>query len=86
MKCQHVEFPNSSLRRARICNTPLSQKVDLSANRITIRPNLTYPFSGIKQQLASMYIRPDFERCLRIWANTRRQSGNILTDIYNGQI
>ena len=84
MKCHHVEFPNSN--RPVYCDTSLSQKIDLSTNRITIRPNLTYPFSGIIQQLTSMYNRPDFERCLRIWANRRQQSDNVLTDIYDGQI
>jgi len=85
MKCQHVEFPNSALRKSRLCNTPLSRKIGVSANRTIIRPNLTYPFSGIRQQLASMYNRPGFERCLRVWAN-RQQFDNVLTDIYDGQV
>jgi hypothetical protein len=34
MKCQHVEFPNSSHRRTRICNTPLSQKISLNKTKI----------------------------------------------------
>ena len=28
MKCNHVEFPNSSVRRSQLCNTPLSRKID----------------------------------------------------------
>ena len=84
MNCSHVEFPNSN--RPIYYDTPLSQKVELSKNRITIRPNLTYPFFGIRQQLTSMYNRPDFERCLRMWANRQQQSNNVLADIYDGQL
>ena len=54
MKCQHVEFPNSQLRNSRICNTQLSLKIG-AANRTIIRPKLIYPFSGIKQQLVTLY-------------------------------
>ena len=46
MKCQHVEFPNSSICKTRICNTLLSQKIVL-INRTLIQPNLIFPFSGI---------------------------------------
>jgi len=46
---------------------------------------LIYPFSGIKQQLITLYRRPGFERYLRHWKN-RQQYDNILTDIYNGQV
>src|SRR4051812_30207642 len=64
MKCQHVEFPNSSIRKIRFCNTPLSQKI-VSTNRTLIQPNLIFPFFGIRQQLTSMYLRPNFETSLR---------------------
>ena len=83
MNCQHIEFPNSSLRRSRLCNTPLSQII--SAKRTIIRPNLIYPFSGINQQLASMFLRPGFEASLRHWAN-RTSYDNIMTDIYDGSV
>lgn len=83
MKCQHIEFPNSSHRKSRPCNTPLSQVI--SANQKKIRPNLIYPFSGIKQQLASMFLRPGFEESLRHWAN-RSSDENIMTDIYDGNV
>src|SRR6266540_1894956 len=69
MTCRHIEFPNSSLRNSRSCNTPLSRKIGVSANRTVIRPNLIFPFSGIRQQIATMYRRPGFERHLRHWAN-----------------
>ena len=83
MKYQHVEFLNSELRKTRLCNTPLSQKI--GGKSTIIQPNLTYPFSGIKQQLAAMYNRPDFESNLRHWTN-HQQFDNILTDIYDGRI
>src|SRR2546430_11593639 len=78
MKCQHIEFPNSSRRKSRICNTPLSRKIDDS----TIQPELIFPFTGIQRQLAAMLRRPDFEKSLRHWSN-RQQFRNIITDIYD---
>jgi hypothetical protein len=84
MKCKHVEFPNSLLRRTRLCNTPLSRQKNVS-NRIVIQPELIYPFSGIRQQLATMFRRPDFEKSLRHWTN-RKQFDDKLTDIYDGQV
>ncbi|GET62975.1 hypothetical protein GLOIN_2v1775288 [Rhizophagus irregularis DAOM 181602=DAOM 197198] len=61
MKCQHIEFSNSSVRRSRLCNTALSEKISASTNRTIIRPNLMYPFAGINQQLATMFCRPGSE-------------------------
>lgn len=81
MKCNHIEFPNSSTRSLRFCNTPLSRKMDNSE----IQPELIFPFAGIKQQLAIMFRRPGFESFLRHWAN-RAAFDNILTDIYDGQV
>ena len=69
MTCRHIEFPNSSLRNSRSCNTPLSRKIGVSANRTVIRPNLIFPFSGIRQQIATMYRRLSFESHLRYWTN-----------------
>ena len=83
MKCRHIEFPNSTLHKSRLCNTPLSQKI--GAQSIIIRPNLIYPFSGIKEQLATMFNQPEFENSLRHWTN-RTNFDNILTDVYDGQI
>jgi hypothetical protein len=80
MKCRHVEFPNSFNRKSNFCNTPLSQTIDNS-----IKPELIYPFAGIRQQLATMYRRPDFEKLLRHWAD-RSSSNDILADIYDGQV
>ena len=35
MRCSHVEFPNSTLRRSRNCNSSLSQKIS-GSNKIII--------------------------------------------------
>ncbi|GET55990.1 hypothetical protein GLOIN_2v1775288 [Rhizophagus irregularis DAOM 181602=DAOM 197198] len=61
MKCQHIEFPNSSVHRSRLCNMALSEKISASTNRTIIRPNLMYPFAGINQQLATIFCRPGSE-------------------------
>ncbi|GBC18484.2 hypothetical protein PHYBLDRAFT_71521 [Rhizophagus irregularis DAOM 181602=DAOM 197198] len=66
MKCQHIEFPNSSVCRSRLCNTALSEKISASTNRTIIRPNLMYPFAGINQQLATMFCRPGRENLLTL--------------------
>jgi hypothetical protein len=85
MKCNHVEFPNSTARRLRQCQTPLSEKLPLLNDRIIIRPEKIFPFASIRKQLESMYCRPGFEKKLRHWSE-RKQFDNILTDIYDGQV
>ena len=80
MKCCHVEFPNSIHHKSRIYNTPLSHQIG-----ITIRPDLEFPFSSIQKQLANMFCRPNFEDSLCHWAN-RRETNDILTDIYDRQV
>lgn len=64
IKCTHIEFLNSTLRQSRFCNTPLSRKA--ASQVVVIRPELEFPFVGIKQQLTSMFLRPDFEAPLDI--------------------
>ena len=54
--------------------------------KITNRPNLIYPFAPIRQQLAVLYHRPDFERSLWHWTSRTTFNNNILTDIYDGQL
>ncbi|EXX65698.1 hypothetical protein RirG_130750 [Rhizophagus irregularis DAOM 197198w] len=66
MKCQHIEFSNSSVRRSRLCNTALSEKISASTNQTIIRPNLMYPFAKINQQLATMFCRPGRENLLTL--------------------
>ncbi|GET51676.1 hypothetical protein GLOIN_2v1786147 [Rhizophagus irregularis DAOM 181602=DAOM 197198] len=85
MKCCHVEFPNSTTRRLRLCQTPLAQKTTLLNNQISIKPELLFPFVSIKQQLEAMYRQPNFENSLRHWIN-RPTFDNILTDIYDGEV
>ena len=81
MRCKHVEFPNSFARSSRFCNTPLSRKTDSGM----IQPELTFPFAGIRQQLAIMFRRKGFELSLCHWAD-HANFHSILADIYNGQI
>src|SRR6266498_6118676 len=61
MTYRYIEFPNSSLRNSCSCNTLLSRKISVSANQTVIRPNLIFPFSEIRQQIATMYRHPDFK-------------------------
>lgn len=82
MKCQHIEFPNSSRRS--ICRTPLSHQTR-SLNKVSNHSEMIYPVSMIHQQLATLYLRTGFENSLRHWIN-RSDSNNLLTDIYDGQI
>ena len=82
IKCNHVEFPNSSIRRLRPCNTPLSRKMD---NSNFFQPKLIHPFASIREQLGVMFRRQGFENYLRYWAN-RTSFNNILADIYDGQV
>ena len=85
MKCTHVEFPNSAIRRKNICNTDLSKQLKLLNGNIINRPELIFPYVTIQQQLASMYRHPGFEDNLRHWAN-RPDFGDFLCDIYDGDI
>jgi hypothetical protein len=84
MKCQHIEFPNSATRRNRPCGRFLAEKVP-ALNCIKYKPELIFPFSGIRRQLMDFYNRPNFENRLRHWIN-RRVSNGILSDIYDGKV
>ncbi|GET56881.1 hypothetical protein GLOIN_2v1763250 [Rhizophagus irregularis DAOM 181602=DAOM 197198] len=75
MKCQHIEFSNSSVRRSRLCNTALSEKISASTNQTIIRPNLMYPFAKINQQLATMFCRPGRENLLTLGHFTWAKGG-----------
>jgi hypothetical protein len=85
MKCTHIEFPNSVTRRKNICNTNLSKQSKLLNGSIVNRPELIFPYTTIRQQLAVMYRRPGFKDDLRHWAN-RPDFGDISCDIYDGNI
>src|SRR5271154_214915 len=78
MKCNHIEFPNSSIRKLRSCNILLSRKMDSGL----VQPELIFPFAWIRAQLGIMFRRQDFETSLRHWAN-RTELNNILADIYD---
>ena len=82
MKCNHIEFLNSSIRRLRPYNTPLSRKTD---NSNFFQPKLIHPFASIREQLGVMFRQQGFENHLRHWAD-RTNFDNILADIYDGQV
>src|ERR1044071_4294968 len=82
MRCNHIEFPNSSSRRLKPCDIPLSRKPDYVG---IIQPELIFPYAGIREQLATMFRRKGFENSLRHWAN-RSGFDDILTDIYDGRV
>jgi hypothetical protein len=82
MKCQHIKYPNSPRRQ--MCQNPLSHQIRL-LNDVSTQPEMIYPFSTIRQQLAMLYLQPRFEKSLRHWVN-RSHSDDIITDIYDGQI
>ena len=84
MKCSHIEFPNSSTKRFKECETPLAKQISLN-NRIAFRPELVYPMASIRQQIYNMFQQPEFEKSLRHWSN-RPIIDNVLSDIYDGQI
>ncbi len=67
-----------------MCQTPLSNQTRL-LNEVVIWPEMIYPFTGICQQLATLYLQPGFESSLWHWIN-RLTFNNILTDIYDRQI
>ncbi|PKY36153.1 hypothetical protein RhiirB3_458176 [Rhizophagus irregularis] len=52
------------IHRSRFCNMALSEKISVLTNRTIIQPNLMYPFTGINQQLATMFCQPGFENSL----------------------
>ena len=65
MKCNHIEFPNSSIRRLRPYNILLSRKTDSGL----VQSKLIFPFAWIRVQLSVIFRRQGFETFLRYWAN-----------------
>src|SRR6185437_8464591 len=61
MRCNHIEFLNSSSRRLKPCDIPLSRKPDYVA---IIQPELAFSYAGIREQLATMFCRKGFENSL----------------------
>ena len=66
---------NSSSRRLKPCDIPLSRKPDYVG---IIQPELIFPYAGIREQLVSMFRRKGFENSLRHWTN-RSGFDDILT-------
>ena len=69
MRCHHVEFPNSTTWKTKLCQAPLSQKITLLNNEVKIQPELIFSLASIRQQLEAMYCWPEFESSLRHWVN-----------------
>ena len=65
MRCHHVEFPNLTTQKTKLCQTPLSQKMTLLNDEVKIQPELIFPLVSIKQQLEIMYYQPGFKSYLR---------------------
>src|SRR6185437_12091746 len=84
MKCNHIEFSNSTSKQSKKCETPLAKLVTLN-NSISFRAELVYPVASIHQQLYSMFQQPGFEKSLRYWSE-RPIFNDILSDIYDGQM
>ena len=84
MKCQHIEFPNSTARRLRWCQVSLSEQTP-SINKIKTKSILVFSFAGIRQQLIKLYNWLGFENSLWHWKNCSNFN-DILADIYDGQV
>jgi hypothetical protein len=84
-KCTHVEFPNHLQRRQRqACRTELTNKI-LVVNGFIRRPKMTFPIPSLKNQIITMYQRPDFEELLQKWTNRDSETG-LYSDIYDGKV
>ena len=85
LKCTHVEFPNHSQHRQRqACGTELTNKVPI-VNGFIRRPKMLFPIPSLKNQIITMYQRPDFEELLQKWTNRKSETG-LYSDIYDGEI
>ena len=82
MKCNHIEFLNSSIRRLQPCNTSLFHKTN---NSNFFQPKLIHYFASIQKQFDVIFHRQGFENYLRHWAD-RTSFDNILADIYDRQV
>src|SRR5436190_23760773 len=64
IRCNHIKFLNSSSRRLKPCDIPLSRKLDYIG---IIQPELVFPYAGIREQLAIIFCRKGFKNSLRHW-------------------
>ena len=84
-KCTHVEFPNHPQRRQReACGTELTNKIPV-VNGFIRRPKMLFPIPSLKNQIITIYQRPDFEGLLRKWTNRDSETG-LYSDIYDGEV
>ena len=81
MNCLHKEYPNNP--HSGECNNPLSILKKRKGGTTAV-PRLLYPKPNIRQQLAMLYQRPDFENMLKLSGIQR--GDNIYSDIYDGKV
>ncbi|GBC49454.2 hypothetical protein GLOIN_2v1776801 [Rhizophagus irregularis DAOM 181602=DAOM 197198] len=85
LKCSQVEFPKHLMKKYReVCGEELLKNVPVNNGYIK-RPRIVFPMPDLKTQIFTMYQRPNFEQNLAKWAN-RHVNGDILADIYDGEV
>jgi hypothetical protein len=85
LKCSRVEFPKHPMKKYReVCGEELLKNVPVNNGYIK-RPRIVFPMPDLKTQIFTMYQRPNFEQNLAKWAN-RHVNGDILADIYDGEV
>lgn len=83
-RCDHVEFPNHTMRNQReSCGVELLKRVPI-VNGYIWKPKMICPLPCLKTQLSIMYQRPRFEELLKKWTN--RNVTGLMSDIYDGEI
>ena len=84
-KCTHVEFPNHpQCKQRQACGTELTNKIPV-LNGFIRRPKMLFPIPSLKNQITTMYQRPDFEELLQKWTNRDSETG-LYSDIYDGKV
>jgi len=64
-KCTHVEFPNHPRHSQRQpCGAEITKQVPVVGGYIR-KPKMIFPLPSLKNQLITMYQRPEFESLLR---------------------
>ncbi|PKK59187.1 hypothetical protein RhiirC2_821477 [Rhizophagus irregularis] len=85
LKCSRVEFSKHLMKKYReVCGEELLKNVPVNNSYIK-RPRIVFPMPDLKTQIFTMYQRPNFEQNLAKWAN-RHVNGDILADIYDGEV
>ena len=84
--CSYIRFPNHPHRaRQKACNTPLMKSIRLPSGKTSLRPHLTYCFSGIIASLQRLLLRPGFIELCESWRSNVADSG-WYNDVYDGKM